>query len=519
MISLKQSLEMAGKNLLHALSPTREYLPYWQMLVDEEKRAKARFTLPAHNIGRWWDAMLRLEETIGFAIPASIEGSMLHNLHRCLDNPLRVSGYIDADPPGWIDSHSQRETLLALAGLVIHRNSQWAAERGSEMVRALDRYIGEDGLWRQDEMRRIAREGGIDISDDRPGRHKYTDIRLTETHGRMIEGLLEFYRATGDDAAIRLASRLAEYHLEHSTRPDGTIPEGEYRHTHSLLGTFRGLLMFGEWSRQGDYIDRVHAVYINTIRRHIKRSGWISHDWGKDNNGETASPGDIAQIALWLARSGHCELLDDAERIVRARILPSQIVEPFDIAPQSDDDSDDFQDLQNRFLGAYGGTPPHPYGESIPITDITAADAHTLCDIYNHIVEQTELGLRVNFHLDYEDDTMSLQVERGDRARLIVQCSRGENLFVRIPGWVDCASVLVTVDGKTIDVHRVGPHVVVPRDVARNEVQITYELPVEDAEEVTDGTTYQFRWRGDDVVGISPNTDYLPFYPTLEDRA
>ena len=32
----------------------------------------------------------------------------------------------------------------------------------------------------------------------------------------------------------------------------------------------------------------------------------------------------------------------------------------------------------------------------------------------------------------------------------------------------------------------------------------------------TDGTAYRFRWRGDDVVGIYPNTDYLPFYPTLK---
>ena len=515
MLTLKKSLELAGSNLLHILCPVRDHLPYWQMQLDEAKRARARFTLPAHNVGRWWDAMLRLEACTGFAIPARLEAAMLRNLHRCLDNPLRVSGYIDADPPGWIDSHSQRETLLALAGLVRYRNSRWAAERGGEMVRALDGYIGEDGLWRQEEMLRIAREGGVDVSPERPGRHKFTNVRLTETHGRMIEGLLEFYRAAGDGAALGLASRLAEYHYRHSTRADGTIPEAEYRHTHSLLGTFRGLLMYGQLTRQRAYVERVHTVWMNTVRKQVKRSGFISHDWGEDKNGETAAPGDAAQLALWLSRSGFPELLDDAERIVRARILPSQIVEPPAVMPRAEDGEDEHADLAHRFLGAYGGAPPHPYGESIPITDITAADIHTLCDIYRHVAERTPLGTVINFHLDFEDPRLRITSRRDEVGRLTVESREAENLFIRMPTWVPPESVRVTVDRERIEPARVGPYVRVPGTKAGRRIELCHALPVEEAEETTDGVTYRFRWRGDDVLGISPNTDYLPFYPSL----
>ena len=129
--------------------------------------------------------------------------------------------------------------------------------------------------------------------------------------------------------------------------------------------------------------------------------------------------------------------------------------------------------------------------------------------------ESSFLGLVVNFHLDYEDHETSIACARDDGGRLTVRTPGRSNLFLRVPAWVDGASVRVTTAGQAIEVNRVGSFVLVPRDLAGGPVVMTYDLPVEEVEEVTDGTTYRFRWRGDDIVGISPNTDYLPFYPTL----
>ena len=41
-----------------------------------------------------------------------------------------------------------------------------------------------------------------------------------------------------------------------------------------------------------------------------------------------------------------------------------------------------------------------------------------------------------------------------------------------------------------------------------------YDLPARTISETTDGVEYRIEWRGDDVTGITPNTDFLPFYPT-----
>ena len=315
MPTLKESMEMAGANLLNLLSPAHDYMPLWNIKIDREKmQARCKMDYPAHNIGRWWDAMLRLEAATGFAIPAELETAMLKNLEKCLANPLSICGLLlplEHRPPGWVDEHSQREILLALACLVRWRGSQWAADRGAKLICALDRYIHNDGDWNYALMVDLAQKAGLQVDENTPGQREKKGIRRTENDGRALEGLLEFYTVTGSEAAMRLADRLARFHLETATRPDGTVPEAEFIHTHSLFGTYRGLLMYGRITRQYEYIDRIARAYATTVRNSVKQSGFISHDWELDTKGETASPGDAAQLALWLARLGYGEYLDE----------------------------------------------------------------------------------------------------------------------------------------------------------------------------------------------------------------
>ncbi len=108
-MDLKGSMELAGRNLVANLCPTRNYLPYWAIDIDSGYGARARFNWPQHNVGRWWDAMLRLEAATGFRIPPDREAAMLGNLHSFFDNPDQSSSH---DPsrrppePGFrIESH------------------------------------------------------------------------------------------------------------------------------------------------------------------------------------------------------------------------------------------------------------------------------------------------------------------------------------------------------------------------------------------------------------------------------
>src|SRR5689334_14797306 len=79
-LSLLDSMTLAGKHLLTVLNPRENYLPYFNMTIGKDYRAAFVFTWPGHNIGRWLDALLRLENAMGFVIPPPLEKAMRENL-------------------------------------------------------------------------------------------------------------------------------------------------------------------------------------------------------------------------------------------------------------------------------------------------------------------------------------------------------------------------------------------------------------------------------------------------------
>jgi hypothetical protein len=510
-LSLLDSMRLAGQHLLVALNPKENYLPYFIMKIGRDYRATYEFTWPAHNIGRWLDAMLRLENATGFVIPAKLEAAMLENLRWFFDNPdnliLPPPQYaMLGEPPNQLELASPREGLLALNALARYRGSRWALEQGHRMIETVWRVSRDNGDWDFD---------GLEAS-----RHMHRPPRMdpTQTHGRMIEALVWFYETSGDPLALKLANRFAKYHLENTTSADGTLNlASKADHTHSYLGTLRGLVLFGELTNQREYIERVAATYRTyVLARLIKPSGVIAHGMQEEGNAEPASAGDMVQLGLWLARHGYTEFLEDVERLVRCRLLPSQIVKRPGLKPAVQDGSDAHTDLDARVVGGFAGM-HEPYWGANPATDITCAVLHTLVDVYQHVVVQSPMGLTVNFHFDYEDDKIRITSERGQRAKVTIVPKIRQNIAVRIPGWTPPDSVKITVNGQPFDQVRVGKFACIPRDVFPAPIVLQYDLPVRKAVERIAGVDYSLTWKGDGIVGLTPNSDFMPLYPTAKD--
>ena len=508
-MNLKRSMELAGRNLLNCLCPTRNYQPYWAMRMDEEYRAEMAWFGNIHNIGRWWDAMLRLEDATGFSIPAHIEGTMLENLYESFDNPDNLClPHLDVE---WmkpaLDFHSLRESLLALNALVRYRGSRWAAGQGHQMLETLLRISRADSSWDLDKIDYYHRIGKPDVSSE-PN---------VSTNGRLIEALVWFYEATGDALALTLADRYARYHLENTTRPDGEFNNASNpTHTHSYLGTLRGLLLFGRLTNQREYIDRVAATYRVTVPKLVLESGFACHDLWKDNpnRGEVGSTGDATQLALWLALyAGHTEYLDDAERIVRARLIPGQITESPILRPTKDDGDDEHVNLNERIIGGIGGMQREPHAGKKNTTDVTAAVLHGLVDIYNHISVRTDAGLAVYFHFDYEDANVRISSERTEEAKVKILPKERENVLIRIPRWAPRESVQLTVNSGRISPVILGDFVHVPGETPPGEIVLRYALPIHKSVEKVGEVELEYTWRGDEIIGVCPNSEFFPFYP------
>ena len=215
----------------------------------------------------------------------------------------------------------------------------------------------------------------------------------------------------------------------------------------------------------------------------------------------------MAQLALWLgARRGDARLLDDAERILRSRLLPGQT---------SERDAADYPGVAAKNVGGWGAH-AHPHGAKGVILDVTAAVVHTLVDLYQHAVEHTDAGCFVNLHLDRDDDALSVRVTREEaRASLVLTANRPIDLFVRVPRWTQPASVEVSLDGRRIEPRLIGAfvHLAATQIGGGTRAVMRYGLPARETSEVfPSGRRFSFTWRGDQIVAMQPAPERLPFY-------
>ena len=511
-LTVKESLLLAGNHLIGILNPEEHYLPYWEMTILPNYRARLTRGWPAHNLGRWLDAMMRAERSVGQHIPPEMEEAMVANVKRFFDNPDCIPLNPDLDPFGggdrliW-DLHSLREGMLALNALARYRDNAWAAEMGDRMIESLDAKLRDDGTWDIERFDAF-RERGPQVIHN---------LEACDTHGRMLEAVIWFYETTGSEKARRFADRLARWHYDNTTQEDGRInPACRADHTHSYLGTLRGLLLYGRLTGRPEYIRRVADAYRVNVPAVVKPSGYTSHNMAVESFGETTSPGDAVQLALWLHEEGYDEFLDDADRLVRSRILPSQIVASEPLVPFAEGTCDAWRDLDRRVIGAYGGCHYHsPHGSSMPVTDVTSADVHTLVDVYNHIAVARPGGVEVVMHLDYEDDNVSVETSREDKGRLKITMKRGGELSVHVPRWTPAGSVRFTRDGRDVRFGTEGCFAQLRKVPAGAVIGMEYDLPETVTRETGQGVEYTVYWKGDEVVGISPNTDFFPLFPDM----
>ena len=486
-------MDRASKCCLAWLNPAQHYLPTGGYET-------------AHDTGRWWDAMLRYEAATGVHIPAQAEGAMMENLRALTDNPAALLTGDKCNP------HNFRESLLAYTALVRYRKNVWAEAQGRRLVATMAGLIEADG---QMDYNGLATRIGKPLTADRLMMQRSSAgewFNAVGSTGRAIEALVWFHEATGDDAALKLAKWLAEVHLQNVINSGGKIraellaPDC-VSHTHSYCGTLRGLLLYGLSTGERKYIDAVANTYRKGIwGTAISHSGWTPHDQGKlrfsnqdgDPIGEHASCGDVAQIALWLAlRDGQTDLLDDVERLVRARLLPSQIFDP----------------SQPRKDGAWG-VYRDPFGQG-SILDVFAAVLHSFADIHQNIVTTTPDGtVSVNLHFDIHTPSVTVRSQRGKDAMLLVTMHEKRPLRIRVPGWATRDSVRLSADGTELPLRWDGSFLLIEKGMTGSgrTFLLRHDLPEKQTVEEMPVSHRRFHltWSGDQVIACEPKVLIYP---------
>lgn len=496
-------MDRAARCCLAWLNPKAEFLPTGGYEV-------------AHDTGRWWDAMLRYEHATCVPIPAETEAAMVRNLRALTDNPAALLMNTPQTPGSpekvRVNPHNLRESMLAYGALVRHRGSDWAQAQGHRLLETIRDLLQPDGQLDYAGLAEKAR-GPLTADPLMVQRAPAGEwFNATATTGRALEAIVWFHEATGDPLASELAQRLAKVHFAQTLDPSGAIrPELLDRthvgHTHSYCGTLRGLLLYGLANREQRYIDAVNATYRRGLwGSAISRSGWTPHDQGKlrftgkegDPLGEHASCGDVAQMALWLAfRAGQTDLLDDVERLIRARLLPSQIA----------------GDPDPRRDGAWG-VYADPFGRGA-ILDVFAAVLHSTADFQENAITASPAAVSINLHFSTETAAAKVTMWRDESAHLAIEVKRPVELRIRVPGWADRERIQLSQSGQPLPLQWDGAYLALTAASIDQPIELQYALPrAERVEEMpVSHRKFHLTWRGDVVTGCAPT---VPIYPEAE---
>ncbi|WP_327581564.1 glycoside hydrolase family 127 protein [Nonomuraea sp. NBC_00507] len=342
--------------------------------------------------------------------------------------------------------------------------------------------------------------------------------------GRLIMPLLRYHQATGNEDALELCAWFARLIVDRSGvfLPDGGFNAAlAYRsgHFHTRLGTLEGLARYA--AHVGD-----HA-----LTAFVKRSydwalgqatafGWTPGDLaGQRYEHESCSLVDLIGVGTTLARSGHTEYWGVVERFLRNHLTESQLLD-LDWVESGPDASADVPGwvthvrVGERLRGAFAG-----YGAPNDfVCDVELGRGHT-ADVQACCVGSGVRGLFWGWNSIVTGNRINLLLTRATRRLTVLSHLPHEGrvdvevheelpeVRMRIPAWAGYAKV--RVDGREPEWAADGYLLV---RVPRGRFTITFPVAETTSTEVAADREYRVRWRGDDVVGISPEGTARPMY-------
>ena len=462
----------------------------------------------AHVPGRHLNALLNAEAAAGVELDESaiekharaaffsFSGSVALPLNReAPDGPVvRFS------------AHNCREGMHALYALAAYRDSAQARETAERMIAAMFEYWNPQDRW---DVQRLEAQHSV----------KFHPGPFIAREARMIGPLVKYYRATGYGPALDLAVLLKDKAVGEFFRENGEYDGDLFgHHTHSATCTMSSLAQLADLTNDATLMKRVRAFYDNGLWQIRDGIGWVIEGSQPDappERGEVNNTGDIVETGLILGRWGHADAYQDAERILRCHLLPSQLRDnSFIVEPPNPEDEDGKRNIADRHLGAFGL--PAPYGhwpvgfDRIAFNmDIVGGAVGSLCEALRHAVRTDEAGHHVNLLFDHETDAVKVESPY-TCGELRVTVKRPAPLWVRMPRWADRHAITLT--GTDVAARFTGDHLFMASPEVGRPITISFDLPVEELVLKHRTHDIRVRLRGDEVVAMDDFGMDLTFF-------
>jgi hypothetical protein len=514
--SIRDAVALGCRTMQRIFNADDDDTPFFLTYARPEPRLAydGMFAEP-HVPGRHLNALLRAEEVAGVQLDESAVEKHARVAFATLSGSVALpqSRWEIGAPRNHFLPHNCRETFHALFALAAYRDSREALEHAERFIAAIDEFWTPSGGW---DGARLELEHGVGFQED--SRSTVWGI------GRAIGALVSLYRATGMEPALDLAQRVVDQAVSESFPPDGAFAvERATTHIHSTTCSLSGIAELAELTGDDALMERVCAFYENGLWAMRDEIGWSveglrQSGGGNPDTGEANNTGDILETALVLGRWGKAECFGDAERILRAHLLPSQLRDTSWVAdPPNPDGIDGLRDVPDRILGAWGF--PAPYGHAPvglePIMfhmDVVGGVVSSLCKAFENVVRREGDVRRVELLFSHEAHGLRVQSPYENDGTMLFTATSPGSVAVRIPSWV--APGEIHVDGADAAVE--GGYLRIAEPPVGRELAVA--LPLEEHRLRLRHRTHDIRvrMRGDAVTAMESFGADLTFFDPWE---
>lgn len=510
---LYSAIELGCRTMSNVFNADDNDIPFFRSIAwPKAFLSFSAWNNESHVPGRHLNALLAAEAVAGVRVEDEVirkhAAAAYYSFSGLIPLPLNRDEDAQRNPIGELkqfSGHNIREGMHAMYALSRFRKDKKADQ---VMHRAIA-YIQENFIpnlaWDSEKLKTMGVEHGF--------------YAFLHDAPRSIGPLVKYYRSSGYEPALQLAVQLAEAALKYFPESGAFDPDQlKCPHVHSITSVLSSLAQLGETLNDHALLDRVRGFYDNGLQAMCNELGWFEEMTNGGTRGEVNCSGDMVETALILAKFYGPKYYDDAERILRGHILPSQIRDTdFIVEQENPEGKDGLRDVANRHLGAFGF--PAPYGHhpremsSISFNmDIVGGTVGSLCEAYAACTSYENGIHRVNLLFDRETEYLQVQSPYTHDG-LIVTVKQAGPLFIRIPTWLEPAEIQVT--GADWLLFR--EWIYVPQPEVGVPVHVTFPMVVRDVTLHHTKYTLKARLRGDIVEAMENEGMGMTFFPDYPD--
>jgi len=493
------------------------HVPFFE--ANLRPRAELKFSRrhsESHVPGRHLNALLNAEDVLKLSIGEGVIEKHARAAFFSYSGPilLPLNREEESGPLTNFFPHNIREGFHALYALAKFRGSSQAKEIAEKSIELIQSIWDPDAGWDKSQLNGSR---GIEfVGDD----------SFVLGIARSIGPLVKYYRATGYKGALNLAVLLKEKALRDIFDEEGSFRVETFgTHSHSTTCTMSSLAQLADSTKDEELMSRMKSFYDNGLWEIRDRFGYSIENADlvtpNSGRGEINNSADILETALILGSWGHHQYYDDAERIIRSHILPTQLRDISWVGEVSEFRGDSSGvSVPERLRGAWGF--PAPYGhEPIGLSDsvnrkvsfnldIVGGAVGALCEAYRHVSISTADGHQINLLFDHETPELKV-VSPYVGGKLIVTTKIPGSLSIRIPSWVDIEELSSTESYRLN-----GRYLKIPEPTVGRPISISFPMPAKEIEVSNIAGIIRASLRGDEVMAMSNFGADLTFFEPID---